>query len=86
MPSVAEFPLVLLVVLTSTLGRCGCHDNVAAFAAAGGGLFRIVVAILSPGALGFDRRVLNIPPCFFSGLGVRPRCMLPSGALRFGDV
>lgn len=87
-PGVAEFPLMLLVVLTSTLefGRCGCHDSVAAFAAAGGGLLRSVVAILLLGSFGFDRRVLNIPPTFFSGLGVRPRCGLLSGAFKFGDI
>ena len=56
------------------LGRCcPAHDCVAALLAAVGALVRIVVAILlddDERSFGFARSVLNIPPGFFSGLGV----------------
>ena len=90
MPAVVELALMLLFDLISTLefGRTGCHDIVAAFAAAGGGRLRMVVAILPPafGSFGFERKVLSIPPCFFSGLGVRSRSVLPSGGCSCGNV
>jgi hypothetical protein len=56
-------------------GRC-CgpdHTCAAAFEAAVGGLFLRLLAILPPElvrSLLFDLRVFNIPPDFFSGLGV----------------
>ena len=82
--------LTLLLDLTSTLelGRCGAaHDSVAAFDAAGGGRVRKVFGIFDEVfSLGFDRGVFNMPPFFFSGLGVLARSLDPEGGARFGDV
>ena len=70
------------------LGLGGTHDNVAALEAAGGGRLRSVVAILPEPALcsfGFDLSVFNIPPLFFSGLGVLARGEPGSGGARFDE-
>lgn len=60
---------------------------VAAFAAAGCGRFRKVVVIFPDACLPFPsaRNVFNIPPLFFSGLGVRVRALSPIGGVRLGD-
>ena len=63
-------------------GRGGTpHTCVAAFAAAGGARVRIVVGILPDPGLSFcvGRRVFNIPPVFFSGLGVLARSFVGTG-------
>ena len=72
------------------LGRCKpAHDWLAAFAASVGGRERSVVVILPVAELvrsfGAARKVLSIPPGFFSGLGVRALGCSPDGGARCVD-
>ena len=89
---VAVLELTLLDDRTSAFedGRGGpAHTCVAAFAAAGGGRVRIVVAIFPEPGRSFwpGRKVFNIPPVFFSGLGVLARSLPDGGGgVRAGDA
>jgi hypothetical protein len=64
------------------------HTCVAAFAAAVGGLFRSVDASFPDEArsLGFDLNVFNMPPDFFSGLGVLARGCEVGGGVRLAEA
>lgn len=84
-----DTPLGCAILLP--LGRCCCPIQlcVAAFAAAGGGRVRSVVAIFPDElvrSFGFDLSVFSIPPDFFSGLGVLALGCPFDGGARFGEV
>jgi hypothetical protein len=78
-----DVPSALLVRISPLEPDGGAHTCVAAFAAAGGGRGRSVVAIFPVFAFGaFVRSVFSMPPSFFSGLGVLARVRLGGGGAR----